>query len=97
MDIMNSQDISYWQSRPITDEHRDWKETKENWVEDYWNSWKHPHRKVIIDELKKLPRFTTLLEVGCNCGPNLSNIKLAFDQVRRAVQGETGQAAARLH
>lgn len=79
---MTPQDISYWQSRSITDEHRDWKETKENWVEDYWASWNHPHRQIIIDELKKLPRFNTLLEVGCNCGPNLSNIKLAFERVQ---------------
>lgn len=79
---MNPQNITYWQNRPITDEHRDWKETKKNWVEDYWNSWKHPHRKAIIEELKKLPQFSTLLEVGCNCGPNLSNIKIAFDRVK---------------
>mgnify|MGYP001598132728 CR=1 FL=1 len=78
---MNSQDIAYWQSRPITDDHRDWKNKKENWVEDYWASWNHPHRKIIIEELKKLPKFNTLLEIGCNCGPNLSNIKLEFNGV----------------
>lgn len=38
----------------------------------------HPHRKLIIDELKKLAPFETLFEIGCGAGANLINIRKEF-------------------
>lgn len=48
----------YWQSR------------KADWKVSYLDSWTHPHRKVIVEILKTIP-WLSLLEIGCNAGPNL--------------------------
>jgi len=69
----------YWEERKITDSVKDWRNDGNlNWIEEYWKSKEHPHRKLIIKELKKLGPFESLLEIGCNCGPNIFLIKKEF-------------------
>lgn len=76
---MSIQNETYWSNRPITDEQRDWLYGESNWIEDYKKSKVHPHRQVIIDELKKF-EWNSLFEVGCNTGPNLELIKNNFSK-----------------
>lgn len=77
------QDYAYWQNRPRFDS-GDWLEPgdKIDWIKGYLEtSIKHPHRQLIIDALKTLGHLDNILEVGCNCGPNLKliNEKLLID------------------
>jgi len=48
----------------------DWDEKDEDWVKGYWNSIDHPHREYLIQVIADL-NPSSVLEVGCNCGPNL--------------------------
>ena len=43
---------------------------KVRWAEDYFNSWEAPHRRELVNRLNESP-FESLLELGCNSGPNL--------------------------
>lgn len=72
------QDTSFWEKRPSTDEHKDWLYAGD-WITGYELSVSHPHREVIINILRQVP-FTSLLEVGCSVGPNLSVIHKAFPE-----------------
>jgi hypothetical protein len=47
----------------------------------YWNTANAPHRSSIVDTLRALPAFSTLLEVGCGPGVNLWRILQAFPDV----------------
>lgn len=71
------QDYHYWMSRPIDDTKMDWNTNDKDWIEGYWNSANHPHRELILKELRTIP-FSNLLEVGCNIGPNLKRINDEF-------------------
>lgn len=44
--------------------------SKENWTEDYFDSWKRPYRNEFIKRLKNY-QFETLMDLGCNSAPNL--------------------------
>ena len=55
-----------------------WKNRKDC-AENMWNP-NHPHRQLILDELKKI-KFDSLLEIGCGCGPNLYRIQKEFPDV----------------
>ena len=49
----------------------DWSEnSRDDWVKSYWNSQNHPHRAFLIERISKFSP-NSILEVGCNCGPNL--------------------------
>lgn len=73
----NVQDSSYWLFRPLNDEKRDWNDITLNWVEDYWESRNHPHRKLIANAVAYTVTLgaENLLEIGCNCGPNIAAIR----------------------
>lgn len=47
----------------------------------YWDTANAPHRTAIVDTLRALPAFNTLLEVGCGPGVNLWRILQAFPDV----------------
>ena len=68
------QDELYWVKRPRDDKIRDWLYSEPDWILDYWKSREHPHRQLILDALKKVD-WGYLLEIGCNCGPNLGLIR----------------------
>lgn len=67
---MKEQDYNYWVNRKPEDPHPDWVHDGP-WLEGYEKSVDHPHRRLILKHLKGM---RSLLEVGCNCGPNLLNI-----------------------
>lgn len=67
----------YWLNRPLNDKHLDWNLAK-NWIDDYWQSQSHEHRKLVLKALEELEPWDSLLELGCNCGPNLALISKAF-------------------
>lgn len=76
------EDKKYWAERPLADSRRDWPLTEQTWVDDYWASKHHPHRKMIIEAIKRLQPFESLLEIGCNCGPNLALLKEEFPDIK---------------
>lgn len=59
---------------------RYWKTRIDDWKTAYFDTKNHPHRDMIISYLRKIA-FGSLLEVGCNTGPNLYRIAEAFPQV----------------
>lgn len=85
------QDVTYWKERPEEDTARDWDYNSSTWVEDYIKSVDHPHRKVILDLLEEHPP-ETLLEIGCNAGPNLKRIQHHFPQVKLTGMDASAQA-----
>lgn len=54
-----------------------WTERKADWKTSYLDTWNHPHRKLIVEALKSFP-WTSLIEIGCNAGPNLAAIVKAL-------------------
>src|SRR5437899_3198021 len=49
--------------------------------ERYWAASAQPHRHALVGALHLLPRFASLLEVGCSVGTNLRLIRDAFPWV----------------
>lgn len=81
-----SQGFEYWSSRKEDDEKKDWPYNQQTWLDDYTESEKHPHRMEIINlmsswEAKHGQSLTSVLEIGCNTGPNLSLIKRNFPDI----------------
>ncbi len=78
---MTPQNTTFWQMRPKTDSHKDWLYPDGGWIEGYEKSAEHPHRARTIELLKELAPFDSLLEIGCNVGPNLKLIREKFPKV----------------
>ena len=76
------EELDYWQKRKEDDERRDWRTGEDTWVEEYWASVNHPHRKLIVDAIKDI-EFGSLLEVGANCGCNIAYIKQELPKERK--------------
>lgn len=74
------QNADYWRKRSMRDTDRDWKETGKNWVEDYVISVDHPHREVILEAIGMLD-FNSVIDMGCNAGPNLMVIRQEYPDV----------------
>lgn len=74
----------YWVKRPLDDPEKDWLYPEGNWLEGYAKSIEHPHRRLIIEALKKLTPFESVFEVGANCGPNLTVIGKNFPGTKLA-------------
>lgn len=55
-----------------------WKNRGGDWMEDQWKTKNHPHRKQIINILRKLQPWNSLLEIGCGGGVNLKLINNKF-------------------
>lgn len=73
----------YWKNRKPNDPHDDWN-TNKKWIDGYWESQNHPHRKELIDAIQEMRPFGSILEVGCSCAPNLALIKKEFLNVEVA-------------
>jgi len=59
----------YWAKRHLR-KGDDWGYGNSDWVRGYWDSRNHPHRSFLVEKISKfLP--SSILEIGCNCGPNL--------------------------
>lgn len=62
-----------WATRHLRGAERsrdDWGKGCDDWIEGYWSSQSHPHRSFLVDTISKF-NPSSILEVGCNCGPNL--------------------------
>ena len=79
-----AQNHTYWEQRDLTDEKRDLEEKGENWIQDYILSVNHPHRDVILKGLQTFGEIESVLEIGCNTGPNLKRIHEAYPNLRLA-------------
>lgn len=61
--------VDFWHKKP-TDGSRGWSA--------YWDTMHAPHRTALVQTLRTLPPFSSLLEVGCGPGVNLWRILEAF-------------------
>ncbi|MGA8849135.1 MAG: class I SAM-dependent methyltransferase [Dehalococcoidia bacterium] len=64
----------YWATRHLHEGERrrdDWGEGSDDWIKGYWNSQNHSHRPFLIDKIFSFSPISSILEIGCNCGPNL--------------------------
>ena len=55
----------------------DWGKGSDDWIKSYWNSKDHPHRQFIIETISK-HNPSSILEIECNCGPNLHLLAKKF-------------------
>jgi ubiquinone/menaquinone biosynthesis C-methylase UbiE len=51
-------------------ERDDWCKGSDDWIKGYLDSWNHPHRSFLVDTISRF-NPSSILEIGCNCGPNL--------------------------
>ena len=56
--------------REVERERDDWGKVSDDWIEGYRDSLEHPHRSFLIENISKF-NPSSILEIGCNCGPNL--------------------------
>ena len=61
-----------WATRHLRKEKKrdDWAKGGRDWIKSYWNSQDHSHRLFLIERISKFSP-NSILEIGCNCGPNL--------------------------
>jgi ubiquinone/menaquinone biosynthesis C-methylase UbiE len=64
-----------WQTRHLHTGN-DWGVThyqgqSDEWVLSYWDSRDHSHRSFLIERISACSPIKSILEIGCNCGPNL--------------------------
>lgn len=71
---MPPQGFQFWETRPKKDK-GDWLDEDGDWIDAYWRSREHPHRKLIIQSLREIGNVSSVLDAGCNCGPMLAVIK----------------------
>lgn len=65
----------YWLKRHLR-EGNDWDNPQysgedNEWVRSYWDSRSHGHRSLIFKNISGFLPLDNILEIGCNCGPNL--------------------------
>jgi ubiquinone/menaquinone biosynthesis C-methylase UbiE len=63
-----------WATRHLREGERrrdDWGEGSGDWIKGYWNSQNHSHRPFLIEKISSFSPISSILEIGCNCGPNL--------------------------
>jgi ubiquinone/menaquinone biosynthesis C-methylase UbiE len=58
-------------------ERDDWDKGSNDWIKGYWDSQNHPHRTFLIETIFKF-NPSSILEIGCNCGPNLCLLARKF-------------------
>lgn len=50
----------------------DWRDGDNGeWIKGYWDSRYHSHRQFLLEHITKVSPVSSILEIGCNCGPNL--------------------------
>lgn len=59
----------YWATRHLR-KGDDWGNGKNDWIRSYWDSRNHSHRSFLMERIFKFSP-SSILEIGCNCGPNL--------------------------
>ncbi len=51
-------------------------------IKGYWGNKNDPHRTFLLKEIEGLFPFDSILEIGCNCGPNLYLIAKKFPKTK---------------
>lgn len=69
----------YWATRHLR-KGNDWSNKENDWVRGYWDSQDHSHRNFLIERICKFSP-SSILEVGCNCGPNLYLLAKKFPDI----------------
>lgn len=72
----------WWARRHLrkgTKERDDWGEGSKDWIKAYWDSRDHPHRQILVDKISTYSPGS-ILEIGCNCGPNLYLLAKRFPE-----------------
>jgi len=54
----------------------------DEWIKHYWNLKNHSHRKFLIEKLSKHYPFSSILEIGSNCGPNLFLLAKKYPNIK---------------
>lgn len=62
-------DEKYWATKHLREGN--------DWVRSYWDSRGHGHRILLIERICRFSR-SNILEIGCNCGPNLYLLSKKF-------------------
>jgi ubiquinone/menaquinone biosynthesis C-methylase UbiE len=71
-----TQEAAQWWARPRGASNADW-------VATYQKSLTHRHRDVIVGLVQAIPGVSTVLEVGCHCGPNLIRLAQAMPHLEQ--------------
>ncbi len=53
----------------------------DEWVMGYWDSRNHSHRSFLVERIATFYPFASILEIGCNCGPNLYLLAKKFPDI----------------
>ena len=62
-----------WATRHLREggrERDDWGKGSDDWIMGYRDSLNHPHRSFLVETISRF-NPSSILEIGCNCGPNL--------------------------
>lgn len=54
----------------------------DEWIKHYWNLKNHSHRRFLIKTLAKYYPFSSILEIGSNCGPNLYLLAKKYPNIK---------------
>jgi len=55
----------------------------DDWAADaYWDVRNHPATHFLLKKIERFSPFSSVLEIGCNCGPNLYSIGKRFPNVK---------------
>jgi len=71
--------LHYYKSSDLSGKRYD---KKEEWVLDYWDSREHSHRAFLLEKIAGFSPVANVLEIGCNCGPNLYLVARRFPDSR---------------
>jgi len=73
-----------WATRHLREcerERDDWGNGSNDWIKGYCDSLDHPHRSVLVETISRF-NPSSILEVGCNCGPNLYLLAKRFPDAK---------------
>jgi ubiquinone/menaquinone biosynthesis C-methylase UbiE len=73
-----------WATRHLREGERerdDWGKGNDDWINGYRDSLDHPHRSFLIESISRF-NPSSILEIGCNCGPNLYLLAKKFPDVK---------------
>jgi phospholipid N-methyltransferase len=73
----------YWTNRHLYGG-SDWDTvpSSNGFINDYWNSKEHTHRPLLLQAISKFSPSSSILEIGCNCGPNLYLLAREYPNAR---------------
>lgn len=69
----------FWAKRHLSRREKD-----NGWIKRYWDTRYSPHRLFLVEKIAKYYPFSNILEIGCNCGPNLFLISKRFPEIHVA-------------